>query len=507
MSATLLAWISREDLRAMDDPDPCELGPTLRATGGLPAARTILLSNYRGNEAALAQRYADWLRESADADVELLPVDLRDPSDHDAIRVCATACVEDVERRYPGADLHFLLSAGTPAMHAVWLLLGKARFRARLVKCSIERGTELVELPFEISTDFAADLLDRQDETLVRLTQGLPPDTPEFVSIVAKCKPMREAVALARRFAPRSVPVLILGETGTGKELFARAIHSASPRAGRPFIALNCGAIPPELVDSRLFGHRKGAFTGAIEDARGVFEAADGGTLFLDEIGELPLEAQVRLLRSLQEGEVTRIGENEPRKVDARILAATHVDLFSAVERGSFRHDLFYRLAVGVVRLPALRERGEDLHALIDALLTKLQPKLSGQPDFKRRQLSQPARRRLAAHTWPGNVRELENTLTRATLFASGERIDRSDVDLALLRPATAGPTNPLERPLGDGFELPLLLKEVRQHYVERALNEAEGVKARAARLLGVTAQTFQDWVQPAGSPRPGSAS
>ncbi len=492
---TLLAWIAREDLDAMDSPDERELGPTLRAAGDLEARRVVLLSNYKGDYGKRARRYAPWLREETGAEVELHTVELQDPSDHMAIHEQATRCVDEVERAYPQADLHFLLSAGTPAMHAVWLLLGKARFNARLVKCSKESGTKLVELPFEISTEFAADLLNRQDETLVRLTQALPPDAPEFERIVAGCKPMKEAVAMGRRFAPRAVPVLILGESGTGKELFARAIHAASPRKEGEFIALNCGAIPRELIDTQLFGHRKGAFTGATEDRPGCFEAADGGTLFLDEIGELPLDAQVRLLRTLQEGEVTRIGDTKPRKVDVRILAATHVDLFSAVADARFRRDLFYRLAVGIVRLPPLRERGKDLHKLIDTLLAEVQTDLRGQPDFTPRPLSDPARTRLATHPWPGNVRELRTTLLRAALFASGDRIDRADVDLALLPHSPTTPPHPLTHPLGDTFSLPSLLREVREHYVQRALSEAGNVKARAARLLGVTPQTFQDWL------------
>jgi DNA-binding NtrC family response regulator len=492
-----MSWVAREDLAAMDDPSPEEMGPTLRAARDLEVPRVALLSNHRkALEKRKVERYAAWISSECGAEVDVLDVDLTDPSDHIAIRAEATRSVERVQAEHPDAELHFLLSAGTPAMHAVWLLLGKARFHARLVKCSKESGTQFVELPFEISTDFAEGLLERSDETLVRLTQGLPPNAPEFSGLVAGCKPMKEAVAIAQRLAPRSVPVLILGESGTGKELFARAIHRASPRHARPFLALNCGAIPAELIDSRLFGHRKGAFTGAIEESRGVFEEADGGTLLLDEIGELPLDAQVRLLRTLQENEVVRVGENKPRKIDVRILAATHVDLFEAVERGTFRGDLLYRLAVGIVRLPALRERGRDVHVLIDQLLTEVQSELHDQPDFTPRRLTDGARTRLTQHPWPGNVRELRTTLVRAALFASGDRIDRSDVEYALLPTRTTAVAGIMERPLGPGFDLHALQDELRAHYVERAMKEAGGVKAKAARLMNSPPQTFQDWVK-----------
>jgi transcriptional regulator with PAS, ATPase and Fis domain len=180
---------------------------------------------------------------------------------------------------------------------------------------------------------------------------------------------MKRVIALARRVAIRSIPVLIEGESGTGKELMARAIHQASPRAAKPFITVNCGAIPPELVESEFFGHRRGSFTGAVSDRKGHFERADGGTLFLDEIGELPKAIQVKLLRTLQEGEVTPVGSSEARKVDVRVVAATNRTLISEVAEGNFREDLFYRLAVAIIKLPPLRERAGDLSLLIDALL------------------------------------------------------------------------------------------------------------------------------------------
>lgn len=479
----------------MDDPDPGELGPTLRATRDLPAKRLVLLSNHgAGERSADVGRYVKWVATSTQAEVEVVDTRVSDPSDHVAIHQAASDALESIQRRHPDASLHLLLSAGTPAMHSVWLLLGKARFRAELVKCSIERGTEIVELPFEISTDFAADLLERSDQSLTRLTQGLPPEAPEFSAIIAGSRAMNRAVTTARILAPRSVATLILGESGTGKELFARAIHDASPRRSAPFVAINCGAIPDGLIDSRLFGHKKGAFTGADRDAEGVFEAADGGTLFLDEIGELPLEAQVRLLRTLQEGSVVRIGDTQERQVDVRIVAATHVDLFQAVEHDRFRSDLLYRLAVGIIHLPPLRDRGKDLHALIDALLREVQDEMRNQPDFTPRQLSEGARSRLAKHAWPGNVRELRTTLVRAALFSTGDRITRSDVEYALLPTPREDQAGILTRDLGPGLDVRALEAELRAHYVARALDEAGGVKAKAARLLNVPAQTFQHW-------------
>ncbi|QDV07329.1 Nitrogen regulation protein NR(I) [Planctomycetes bacterium Poly30] len=495
MGNLLLAWAAKEDLAALEDPDPAELGPTLRASKDLAMEQVVLLTNATSKaDLERLDLYATWLAAESGAKVEIAPVTLADPSDHVGILDTATDCVEALQRKDPTADLHFLLSAGTPAMHAVWLLLAKSRFHARLVKCSIESGTTVVDLPFEISTDFATGLLERSDQRLVRLTQGLTPNQPAFAQIIGSSRPMNEAIALATRLAPRNVPVLILGESGTGKELFARAIHAASRRAEGPFLALNCGAIPSELIDARLFGHAKGAFTGATSERPGVFEEANGGTLLLDEIGELPLEAQVRLLRTLQEGEVTRVGEHAPREVDVRVVAATHVDLFEAVDNGGFRRDLLYRLAVGILRLPALRERGKDLHELIDALFTEVQTELNLEPDFEPRTLAKNARARLVGHPWPGNVRELRTTLVRAAIYASGEKITLRDVEDSLLPLPSSSTSGILDRPFNDAFDVKELQTELRSHYVKRALAETNGNKSQAAKLMNVKPQTFQDW-------------
>ena len=201
---------------------------------------------------------------------------------------------------------------------------------------------------------------------------------------------MKKLIAQARRLSVHDdVPVLIQGESGTGKELFARAIHQSSPRKDNPFIAVNCGAIPPELVESELFGYKKGSFTGASQDHDGYFLAADGGTLFLDEIGELPFPAQVKMLRTIQEGSVTRIGTTKPQKINVRIIAATNRNLIDEMAAGRFREDLFHRLAVGVLKLPPLRERHGDLNPLIDFILEGINKKFEGKPGWKQRNFLQ----------------------------------------------------------------------------------------------------------------------
>lgn len=300
----------------------------------------------------------------------------------------------------------------------------------------------------------------------------------------------------ARRVAMRNVPVLIEGESGTGKELLAKAIHQASPRRAKPFIPVNCGAIPDSLVESELFGVEKGAATGV--DAReGYFEAADGGTLFLDELGELPLPVQVKLLRVIQEGEVTRVGARRPKKIDVRIVAATNRSLIEEVAASRFREDLFYRLAVAVLKLPPLRDRSGDVGLLVDELLKQVNREAAGEPGYRDKNLSAGARNLVLGHSWPGNVRELLLTLKRAAIWSDSETITTEDVREALLAVLRPRRSEVLGRPLGQGLNLPDLLGEVARHYLERALDEARGNKTKAADLVGLASyQTFTNWLQ-----------
>jgi len=400
------------------------------------------------------------------------------------------------------AELTFHLSPGTPAMAAVWIILSKTRFPATLIESSKDHGVRTVSIPFDISAEFLPDLLRKPDKEIERLAAGLPAIAPEFADIIHRSEVMQRVILKARRIAPRSIPVLIEGESGTGKELFARAIHDAGPRKNRPFVAINCGAIPTELVEAELFGHEKGAFTGATAARAGHFEVADQGTIFLDEIGELPKEMQVKLLRTLQEGEVRRIGASSTKKIDVRIIAATNRTLIDEVAAGSFREDLFYRLAVAVIKLPPLRERAGDIGLLIDSLLDQINERSKSEPGYIRKKISPSARNLLLQHSWPGNVREVQNTLTRAAVWSSGEILEEEDIREALLPVPAAGKGKELilDRPLGEGFSLPDIINKVAIHYLERGLSQTHGTKTKTAEILGLPSyQTLTNWLKKYG--------
>jgi DNA-binding NtrC family response regulator len=493
----LIAWVGVTDLFGPAKAETGDVGPIAQALATRRFDQVILLEYFGKTEhQRMLADYVAWLRERTTATIVERPETLRGPTDFGGIYEAARRACHHVRTEEKDAALTFHLSSGTPPMAAVWMLLGKTVFPAELIESSREHGVKTAEVPFDIAAEFLPDLLREPDERLRAQSTADAPPAPEFKSILHRNRSMARLIQRARRVALRNVPVLIEGESGTGKELLAKAIHQASPRKGKPFIAVNCGAIPESLVESELFGVEKGAATGV--DAReGYFEAADGGTLFLDELGELPLAAQVKLLRVLQENEVTRVGARKPRKVDVRIVAATNRPVVDEVAAGRFREDLFYRLAVAVLKLPPLRERSGDVGLLVDELLKQVNHEAIGEPGYREKRLSPGARSLLLAHPWPGNVRELLLTLKRAAIWSDGETITTEDVREALLGVPSTERTEILGRPLGEALNLPDLLAEVARHYLERALDEAGGNKTKAAALVGLPSyQTFSNWLQ-----------
>jgi len=317
------------------------------------------------------------------------------------------------------------------------------------------------ELLLTVQRAMQESRLRREVSRLARGENGVP-------GLIGASRAMRDVAARIVRVAPSPLPVLITGESGTGKELVARAVHQASGRG--PLVAVNCAALPLDLLESELFGHQRGAFSGAVRDKPGLFEAAHGGTLFLDEIGDLPLALQPKLLRALESGEIRRLGSTTPQLVDTRVLAATNKDLSEEVRTGRFRQDLFWRLNVLSIRVPALRERVADIPLLVEHFA-------AGRP------VSAEAMARLTAHPWPGNVRELRNAIERALAMRTGDSIDARD--LAELSTETTGGL------LAGSIEQQVPLRELERSYILMVLENVRGNKSRAAEILGLDRKTL----------------
>ena len=295
-----------------------------------------------------------------------------------------------------------------------------------------------------------------------------------YGDVIGSCDGMKEIFKRIDKIAKTDISVLITGETGTGKELIAREVHRRSPRAKGPLVVINCGAIPENLLESELFGHVRGAFTGAVQTRAGRFQLASGGTLFLDEIGEMPMHLQVKLLRAIQEKQVTKVGDAKAENVDIRVIAATHRNLEDMVKKGEFREDLYYRLNVVGVHLPPLRERGEDVVVIANFLMKKFADEF----DVKVKGLSPKAMTAVRRYTWPGNVRQLENRLKRAIVLCEGGRIEPSDLDIT-------------DEDLEDILPLSEALERFRRRYINEALERNAGNRTKTAKELGVDPRTI----------------
>ena len=335
----------------------------------------------------------------------------------------------------------------------------------------------------------------RLEQENVRLRTLAKKKEGEADNLAGRSQSWKKVVDLAKRVSSGVANILITGESGTGKEVVARMINQNGPRKKLPFVAINCSAIPENLLESEFFGHSKGAFTGAADKKKGLFEEADGGTLFLDEIGDLNLPLQAKLLRAVQERAVKRLGENQMRKIDVHIIAATHKNLRQEVAEGRFREDLFFRLNVIPIQIPPLRERKEDIIPLAEFFLQKYTT-LNGS---KANGFTKLALERLLGNPWYGNVRELENTIERAVVLASGDLIDVDDLMFESQSAAggqqlTRGPLGPVLEGNPDGRILPL--HEVEKRYIKYALNKLGGTKESAAKVLGINRKTLYRRIQ-----------
>lgn len=484
----LVCWVGGNDLKAVEGE---EAGPILSTLRSVYFDAVELLCSYPAEH---LDAYSAWLSRQTNVPIRSHQVALSSPVHFGEIYQAASKYLKKLST--PETRLSILLSPGTPAMQAVWILLGKTRYPATFYQSSLEQGVQQVEVPFEIAAEYVPAANAISTDKLVQLAGLDAPVDAAFDSIVTQSERMLVLKAQAQTLAAKQVPVLIYGETGTGKELFARAIHNAGPRSAAPFVAVNCGAIVPELIDSTLFGHKKGAFTGAIADRPGVFQQAHGGTLFLDEFGELTSDVQVRLLRVLQEGTFTPVGSNQEQKVDVRLITATHRNLMQEVAQGRFREDLFYRIAVGVLHLPPLRERQGDLLLLSEALLAGIASQDTSLGDKK---ISAEAKNLILQHPWRGNVRELQSTLLRAALWCQGDLITAHDIEQALFKLPQAQ-ADVLAMDVTQGIDLQQVIAEVAGHYLRKALTLTGNNKTRAASLLGLKSQqTLSNWMDKYG--------
>ncbi|NMY90935.1 sigma-54-dependent transcriptional regulator [Pseudomonas oryzihabitans] len=454
-------------------------------------------------------------------DEKIIRSALRRLLERNQFRVSEAGSVQEAQDLYDVSSFDLVISdlrlPGAPGTEMIDLAKGKpvlimtSYASLRSAVDSMKQGAvDYIAKPFdhdEMLQAVARILVEReqrQPAAAVEESAAPPPATGE-IGIIGNCAPMQDLFGKIRKVAPTDSTVLIQGESGTGKELVARALHNLSRRAKAPLISVNCAAIPETLIESELFGHEKGAFTGASASRTGLVEAADGGTLFLDEIGELPLEAQARLLRVLQEGEIRRVGSVQSQKVDVRLIAATHRDLKGLAKIGQFREDLFYRLNVISLRLPALRERGGDVMEIARVFLARQSARMS-RPGLK---FGAEAEAAIRHYSWPGNVRELENAIERSVILSEGQEINADqlgiDVELGELELADSylDPLPSAGLGNGNGAHEPtedLSLEDYFQHFVLE--HQDHMTETELARKLGVSRKCLWERRQRLGIPR-----
>jgi DNA-binding NtrC family response regulator len=505
----LASWIGHNDMRAfalslpaqqrdevltaLPGPRPAEneVGPIKTLVERERFDEIRLLSNY---SRAWEKAFSAWLG----SQTHVVHVELNNPTDYTEIFQLADGELGELKSRadWSETDLFIHLSPGSPAMAAIWLLLGKTRYPATFFQTY--RGKAWVtNVPFDLAVDFVPEVFRNADSHLQHLTSHSPGEIEGFQQIVGDSQAIRLAVGRAKRAAVRNVPVLLLGESGTGKELFAKAIHESSSRRSGPFLAINCAAVSHDLLESELFGHKAGSFTGAQGDRKGAFEAADGGTLFLDEVGECDLAMQTKLLRVLQPPDGTdpcqrvfhRVGDLQERHSSVRVIAATNRDLLAEVTDGAFRKDLYYRLAVITVKLPPLRDRQGDILKIAEHLLAQINGQFEEEePGYTHKSISDSATVFVQRHRWPGNVRQLYNALLQAAVMAEGDTLQTHDITDAVseMVEEASFADDVLEQPLGEDFNLQEHLNELHRQYLRRAMKETGGVKSRASKLLGI---------------------
>jgi DNA-binding NtrC family response regulator len=468
-------------------------GPILSLVGARTFERIILFSTPSTDKNTLAT--SDALRSLyPKAGIEVRDLQLHDPTDYVAILTGLRTHIREIIDSISKANYFIAVASGTPQMHACWVLLAASgEIPARILNV---RPTRFVSkdrpLVFEVNLSTTEFPLVRANMCTVETPDVPPPDMDTVIrelGIVGDHPAIRKALEIGAVLASSTVPILILGATGTGKELFARFVHRLSGRPLDRFVPINCAAIPVDLVESILFGHKRGSFTGATSDQTGKFDLADGGTLFLDELAELPMSSQAKLLRVLQDGLVDPLGVKKAHKVNVRVIAATNQDLHKGIQSRKFREDLFYRLNVGEIWLPSLRERKSDVPKMALHVLDRVNATLR-----RPKRLSAGALARLQNQAWPGNIRDLENVIERSARLARKDVLEADD--LMISEPVTSADSLaalPEPRP---GFSLDEYLTSARKQLILHALEIAKGNQSEAARLLGLTPQAVHKFLR-----------
>lgn len=423
---------------------------------------------------------------------QVLDLPLKDPTNYLGILRQLRAHFGKIQQSHPDAQFFISVSSGTPHMHASWVLLAASgEIPATLLQSTprqfVPEGKSQVREIDILADDFPritrklnlTDSSDDEEAEICALCQqeGIIGADPGFI------KALREAYLFSQY---DDTHVLLLGETGSGKEYFSRFIHAASERSGKTLVVVNCSSLPENLVESQLFGHRKGSFTGATSDYDGKFKSADGGILFLDELGELPLAAQAKLLRALEQKEIEPVGASKPVKIDVRVIAATNRDIHEMVKAGTFREDLYQRFG-SCVRIPPLRERRSDIHLLATYLIDRW-----NQKHKKEKRLTAKALTELTRRPWSGNVRELQRVLIQSAILTSKAIIGPTDLHFEA---SVSGKSLQLPEP-AEGFDLNNHLEQVKSDLIDRALEISGGVQSQAAKLLGVTPQALNQFLK-----------
>jgi len=493
----LLSWLGTKDIDNMLDGEKNASISTLATNSQTPFDKIVILSNHQQK---YWKKFEDFVKKRMATigkpyhDIQVHKANIASPIDYESIHQVTALWINKLSKEADSLSIN--LTSGTPAMTTLSVLIGKGKANVQFLQATPKNELLHVDIPI----DFGQEYVKSATKNIANTATSEPKIEQAFSALTAKSVQMQKVVNKAKKIAASEVPALIFGETGTGKELMANAIHKGSLRANKPLRIVNCGALAENLVDSTLFGHTKGAFTGAEKEHAGLFEQANGGTLFLDEVGELKPDIQVKLLRALQQGEITRLGDNKIIQVDVRIIAATHQNLTQLIELGLFREDLFYRLAVGIIEMPPLRERLDDLPDIVDQLAQQINQSGAKHPEYKGKIISKSGINFILSQPWKGNIRELWSTLNRAFLWSETQQVDENDLMAAMINRPASSQCDEVSLTYSDKVDIVQLTEKYQKKYVEAALKASGNVKKHATEMLGLKDhQTLTNWMKRLG--------